>query len=329
MRPPIMLAAVADQPVQPAPEPMWADYLDVFAALAAPPPKLDFVLPGLLAGTLGVLVSPGGTGKSMMALGIAASVAAGHDHWSLLGEDPAAGRVLVVSAEDPAEILARRLHAMKDSAPHALSEGMLTRFRIKAVHGKNWSLGTWDGSSFNPSGGLLTLEREIHEFQPRLLVLDTLNRCLAGINENDNAAMGRVVSEIERIITPTKTACLVLHHTTKATALQGQGDAQQAARGASAITDNARWQCNLITMSPEEADARGIGADERRQWVRAVVTKVNYAAAPADRWLQRGLGGVLTAATPPAATKRTDGGKGERRRAPAAKGDEIDAKIGW
>ena len=90
----------------------WSDYLDLDAVLAAPPPPLDFVLPGILAGTLGVLVSPGGAGKSMLALGLGACVAAGRSMWGLLPADPEPGMVLVVSAEDPRPVLAHRLHAM-------------------------------------------------------------------------------------------------------------------------------------------------------------------------------------------------------------------------
>lgn len=304
-----LAAVVEDLPPPKVPPTLWTDYLDVSAALAAPAPELDFVLPGLVAGTLGVMVSPGGAGKSMLALGMAVSVAAGRDLWQTLGGHPAAGSVLVVSAEDPSVILARRLHSLRDSEPLPFGDpDVLARLRIKVVHGKGWSFGTWDGSDFAASEGLRTLEREVAEMRPRLLVLDTLNRCLAGMNENDNAAMGRVVAEIERVIAPTGTAALVLHHTSKATALGGQGDAQQAARGASAITDNARWQMNLITMDPKEAESRGIGPEERRQWVRAAVTKVNYAQAPDDRWLRRGPGGVLAASTPPA-MKEAKGGK--------------------
>lgn len=297
--------AVPQTPKAPAP---WGDYLDVAAALSAPPPTLDFVLPGLLAGTMGVLVSPGGAGKSLLALELAVSIAAGRDIWHVAGGDPTPGPALVVSAEDPAVILARRLHALNDSALDPFDQpDVLDRLRIKAVHGRSFSLGSWDGSAFTPSADLHVLEREIAELRPRLIVFDTLNRCLAGIPENDNAAMGRIVSEIERIIAPTGTAALVLHHTSKATALSGLGDQQQAARGAGAITDNARFQLNLVTMTKEDAEARGIPDEERRSWVRAIVTKANYSAPPPDRWLKREIGGVLADAEPPPATKKIKG----------------------
>lgn len=320
-RSPSMMRGTDNTPEPPA-EPkrvLWADYMDIMATLSEPPPVLKFIIPGLLEGTMGVLVSPGGAGKSMLSTQIALSVAAGQDFWGVLGEHPPINRVLMVNAEDPAVILARRLHSLKDSNPRALDASSIANLRIKAVHGKNWSVGTWDGSAFTPSDGLAILRAELKEYVPGLLIFDTLNRVLAGISENDNAALGRIISEVEEVCAETKTASLILHHTSKATALGGMGDAQQAARGASAITDNARWQTNLITMDVKEAEERGVSAEDRRSWVRMCVTKVNYAAAPPDRWLHRGASGVLTIAEP-----------GERCvRKPNTKGDKLDAKIGW
>jgi RecA-family ATPase len=322
------LQDVEAPPPPPPLSPLFTDYLDVTATLAAPPPPLDFVLPGLLAGTMGVLVSPGGAGKSMLALAMAVSVAAGRDVWNVVGEDPKAGPVIVVSAEDPSVILARRLHALRDSAPGIFDDpATAARLRLKAVHGRSFSLGSWDGVVFIPSVALDILEREIAELRPRLVVFDTLNRCLAGISENDNAAMGRIVSEVERIIAPTSSAALILHHTSKATALQGQGDQQQAARGAGAITDNARWQMNLMTMTKEDAEARSISADDRRSWVRAIVPKCNYAATPPDRWLRREEGGILRLAEPPVAVAKGRSGQAPVRQKPRA--EASDESIPW
>jgi RecA-family ATPase len=307
-----VIAKEAPEPPPPSPH-LFADYLDPAALLAAPPPALDFVMPGLLAGTLGVLVSPGGVGKSMLALTMALSIAAGRDAWQLLGEDPAPGPVLVVSAEDPAEILARRLHALRDSAPGLFTVPMLERLHLKAAHGTGFAFGTWDGKSFMMSSALETLGQEIEALRPRLVILDTLNRCLAGISENDNGAMGRVISELEAVIAPTRAACLMLHHIGKATALSGQGDHQQAARGASAITDNARLQLNLVGMSKEEAEARGLNDEQRRGWVRLVAAKVNYAPPMPDRWLKRETGGVLSGdETPPPERPKPSRRKGGR-----------------
>ena len=297
MKPPRTASLPAAAAVQ-QPEP-WSDYLDLDSVLAEPPPPLDFVLPGILAGTLGVLVSPGGAGKSMLSLGLGACVAAGRSMWGLLPADPEPGVVLVVSAEDPRPLLAHRLHAMAHvpggGAPLRGDAGFRERFRVKAVQGTGFGLGTWTHAGFQPSAAFDRLRREVEELRPRLVILDTLNRCLGGIPENDNAAMGRIVSELEAMVAPVGAACLVLHHVGKSAARDGSGDEQQAARGAGAITDNARWQGNLVGLGRDEADARGIPDEERRRWVRWAVSKGNYAVGMPDRWLWRDTGGVLRA----------------------------------
>jgi RecA-family ATPase len=280
---------------------LWTDYLDLRDVFSSPPPALKFAFPGVSLGTLAMLVSAGGVGKSMLALQMAISVAAGEDYWKIWGEDPEPGPVIVLSAEDPGDVLRRRLHALQASLSRPISQDVVDKLRAKVVHGKSFSFGTWDGKDFSMSASLGLLEREIAEFQPRLLVLDTLNRCLAGISENDNGAMGRVIAELERIVAPVGCAALVLHHTTKATALSGQGDQQQAARGAGALTDNARFQMNLTTMTEAEAKKYNIPDEQRRAWVRTTVTKCNYVSAPADRWFRRTEGGVLQGGNSPTA----------------------------
>lgn len=53
--------------------------INILEAFAAAPPPLDYVLPNMVAGTVGALVSPGGAGKSMLALQLAAQIAGGPD----------------------------------------------------------------------------------------------------------------------------------------------------------------------------------------------------------------------------------------------------------
>ncbi len=299
-------------PVESATSGLFRDYLDLDGILDAPPPRLDFVLPGLLGGTMGVLVSPGGAGKSMLALGLAACVATGRSMWGLLPADPTPGPVLVVSAEDPRPILAHRLHALVNVPGSAINlrddDAFRDRFRVKSVQGARFGFGSWTGSDFAPSDAFETLRLEVLQDRPRLVIFDTLNRCLAGIPENDNAALGRIVSELEALIAPVGAACLVLHHVSKGAAREGQGDEQQAARGAGAITDNARWQSNLVGLTRDDAKARGLSDEERTRWVRWAVSKSNYAPPPPDRWLWRDQGGVLRARElPPAANEGRKG----------------------
>jgi RecA-family ATPase len=303
--------------------------VDLRAQLAAPPPALDFVLPGLLAGTLGSIISPGGAGKSMMTSQIAISIACGFDHWAILGSNPAPGNVIIVAAEDPEVVLIRRLHTLRQSRPAAFGDEALSRLHILAVQGSGFAIGVWNGRALEPTDDLHQLAVDVRSLGPRLVAFDTLNRCAGGVPENDNGAMGRVVAALEQVIRPVQAAALVLHHTSKSTALNGQGDAQQAARGAGAITDNARFQLNLVAMTKDEALGRGVAKDERRLWVRGIVTKANFCAPIPDRWFHRGEGGVLTGREPPAVrttTRRGDptaGGRSKKTTGGRSEHDDI------
>ncbi|BAJ80344.1 hypothetical protein ACMV_09970 [Acidiphilium multivorum AIU301] len=74
-----------------------------------------------------------------------------------------------------------------------------------------------------------------------------------------------------------------------------------AARGASALIDNARWCGFVAKMTEKESeclsdlpdDRKPIGNDRRGHFVRFGVSKQNYDATPLDRWYQRRSGGVL------------------------------------
>ena len=57
--------------------------------------------------------------------------------------------------------------------------------------------------------------------------------------------MAHLVSVLEHIAATTGAAVLYLHHVNKGSARDGQTDQQQAARGASALIDNARW-CGYV-----------------------------------------------------------------------------------
>jgi RecA-family ATPase len=306
--------------VRPAHPSLWTNRLDLQAALAAPEKPLDWVLPwGLLAGTVGVLVSPGGTGKSMLALGLAATVAAGRDAWGLLGSNPKQGSVVFLSLEDPDVILCRRLRALDVACPGVLPTVVKAgQLHILARQGTGFTMGAWDPKvgAIIPSDAWKVLGEELAASMPRLFVLDTLNRALGGMAENDNAIQGAVGAQIERAIAPTGTAALVLHHASKSATLAGQGETQQFARGAGAIIDNARFQINLTGMTKEQAKERGV-PDEQHHWVQSVVPKASYTSRPPDRWLRRGENGVLSGEDPPAikyppATqpKRRKGGRG-------------------
>lgn len=282
--------------------------LDLMTAFETEPPPLDFVLPSLLAGTVGMLASAGGVGKSMLMMQTALSVACGHDVWQLWGQDPKPGRVVYLAAEDPAPILHHRVHAMAPWMDPAERVAAAELLDLMPVFGRGLAI-----SGENP------LWQRVVTFceGARLVVIDTLNRSLGGLDENSNGDMSSLMGTLEKLCRETGAAVVFLHHVGKASSRDGSAGADQtAARGAGALTDNARWQANMQTMTEAEAGRRGIeDTAERKAWVRLELTKANYGAPAGERWLSRHPGGVLHGNRPPEIVPRAPArrnGNGER-----------------
>lgn len=245
-----------------------------------PPPPVDYVLPGMEAGTVGALVSPGGVGKSMLALQVAAQIAGGPD---LLGlGDLPTGRAVYLPAEDSPAAIRHRMHAlwwcMTPAQQEAVDKGVTTlplvgrRPNLLDDRWLDWLLGAAEGC--------------------RLMVLDPLRRFHAS-DENDSSQMTQVVGRMESIAASTGCAVLYLHHATKSAAMTGAGAQQQASRGSSVLTDNVRWQGYLAAMASAEAGRLGISEDRRGEYVRFGVSKANSGRLVRGCWLRRHEGGVL------------------------------------
>ena len=255
--------------------------IDILQAMRTEPPKLEFVFDGFLKGTVGAIVSPGGSGKSMYALQLAAQLAAGTTMTDMLGLGAVKPqKVAYLPAEDPALIVQHRLHSIgRWFEPHE-QEAIAQRLHVVPVTGSmpdiandrwfDW-LDKWAAWA-------------------DLIILDTLRRWHTA-DENDAGAMAALLARLEHLASDYNCSILFLHHTSKATALGGMGDAQQASRGSSVLVDNIRWQMNLIGMS--DAEAKRYGVTDRKKYVRTSVTKSNYGFAGEDRWYERIEGGVL------------------------------------
>jgi len=265
--------------------------IDVLAAFEHEPPVLDFIWPGFLAGTVGALVAPGATGKSFWALEAAMSIACSVVGGDLLGLAPShSGSVLYLAGEDPAPALVRRIHFigkhLDSGARAAIAEGLT----LEPIMGKGFDV--MNARQFEA----LTEHGQGH----RLIVFDTLSR-IHRMDENSNSDMSNLLSRLEQLAERTGASVLFLHHVSKGSARDGLADQQQAARGASALIDNARWCGYVAKMADDEAkrlsdrphDRLPIGQERRGYFVRFGVSKQNYDTTPVERWYQRQEGGVL------------------------------------
>lgn len=271
-----------------------------FAELATtePPPR-DEVLPGLIAGSVGGIIATGGSRKSYFALQIAAAVAGGPDTLDLAPRST--GRVVLLALEDPQQII------------HERSRALAQRWSADAVQKVREYLHVWPlvgaGANLLDPVFLAWLRSAIEG--ARLVIIDTARR-IHRLDENDNGEMAALLAILEQLCEELGVTFIFLHHTAKGSE---KGDAQ-ASRGASALTDNARWILRLDNMKQDEAekwsdrrfDGSPIGADRAGFFVQMTHAKCNYGVAQKeafspgapkmpDQWFQAGAGGILAPVT--------------------------------
>lgn len=260
--------------------------IDILQAFEQPPAPLDFVLPGLIAGTVGGIVSPGGAGKSMFALELAAFIATGHDLTGFANSVPyTKGQVAFLAAEDPADAIKHRIHALGKHLPGEHHKAFAENCYIEPLAGRQANLARKDWADYVESVAV----------GKRLVFLDTLRR-FHEFDENDSGQMAQLIGIIEGIADRTKCAIVFLHHASKSAAMNGQGDSQQASRGSSVLVDNIRWQMFLAGASKDDAKKLSIDEAKRSFFVRAGISKQNYGPPSPELWLRRETGGILVPA---------------------------------
>lgn len=254
--------------------------LNIMEAFEVPPQPIDYVLPNLAIGTVGAIVSPGGVGKSMLALQLAVQITCGVDHLKF-GDYPT-GLVAYLPVEDSATIVHHRLYVLGKYLTACQQQIVADRLFVEPLVGKcpNIFLPEWSNLIDEISKGR------------RLIILDTLRR-FHHEDENNSGAMSKVIGKLEGIAADNGCSIIFLHHSNKGAATMGVGDIQQASRGSSVLVDNIRWQSYLAGMTTLEAKMYGISEDIRNKFVRFGINKANYGERAPDRWLQRHEGGVL------------------------------------
>jgi hypothetical protein len=214
------------------------------------------------------LLAEGGVGKTALRLAQMISLATGR---ALTGEHVFQRcRVLIVSLEDDADELRRRV------------EAVLRHYGISRQEVRGWLYLSAPGGRF----GRLMVEQD--GTAVRSVLADTIEAVIVkrnidivcldpfikahGVNENANTLIDMVMQLLADLVTKHNIAGDAPHHMSK-----GSGDPGNAnrGRGATAMKDAARLVYTLTRMSPEEAATLNIKDDERRFLVRMDSGKVN------------------------------------------------------
>ncbi|CAJ0794391.1 MAG: helicase RepA family protein [Ralstonia sp.] len=283
--------------------------LNIRHLLMTPPPTLEHILPGLLAGTVGALIAPGSLGKTMLLMQIGCAMASGQPilGGALDGCSLSPAKVVLFLAEEPKAVIHQRLHGVSEQLQQSMvstSRDSLHTF-LARLHE---NLGIYP---LNGRGSLVCFGVGNEEYRQlvelckgaRLVIVDPLRRFHDG-DENDTAMMTAVVNRFERLAHDTGAAVLIAHHANRMSMTTGGGEYAYASRGCTALTDAIRWQANLSPVSEQLAGELGIPKAELRQFVRLDSPKTNYVGTPATVVLRKAPhSGAMTVWTPDGASK--------------------------
>lgn len=262
-------------------------WLDPIARWQNPKVEIECILPGLARTAVGSLVSPGGTGKSMLILQTCVDLALGNP--SCLNPKAQARKVAYISVEDQADMVGNRLKDALEQFEFTPKNQTLVRENLRCTGTNNLLIGV-KGEVYPE----LVIER-IGNFKPDLLVLDTVSR-LHRLDENSSGDMAMLLGAFEDIGRELDCAVLILHHTSKGAMYakaQGTDVGSAASRGSSVLVDNARSVWSMNTMSKKEAEEADIDPDTRREFVQLTQDKCNIDRWMDAQWFKRAENGLL------------------------------------
>jgi len=236
----------------------------------------------LVRGDITLIGSPGGAGKTSLAIGMAVSIAIGRP---LLDEKIFGGeglKVLYINAEDSGIEMKRRTWAL--CLKHNIAEQDLNRLYVAGtdhpqVQRLSFLRTIEKNSSVLDQNGFERLEGFIAALQPDLIILDPLVALCGGGNINDNAAMSLVMLELKRLAINYDCAVLIILHTRKG----GDLTNAEAISGASSIVNLARRAIMPVTMTDDEAKKTfNILPSERFRYFKVIDAKSNLAPRSGD-----------------------------------------------
>ena len=204
--------------------------------------------PVLPRAALTALYAPGGDGKSLLSMALAAAIAHGGE---LAGIECRPGITVYLDAENGEHELHRRVYTLG-----------LPASGVRVA----------DASGLDLRGDIAEVEAVVGDTSPDLLVLDSLRSMTPGMNENDTGQTARALDPLRRLAHESGTAILLIHHANKA---------GRDFRGASSIRDAVDVLWHLGRQEDDHDPRRRflscrkmrVAAEPERLWLRLEVDR--------------------------------------------------------
>jgi hypothetical protein len=209
----------------------------------------DCIVGSLIFADVGVLIAPGGVGKTTLLTHAAPRIVLGLDLFGFPVRKP--GRVLIVTAEDSRQILVARLRACMATMELTEAERrkVMDGVRIADVSGAGFKLTEVVGDAVRPGANVDALTELAREIDPVLIVIDPAVSFGVGESRVNDSEQG-LVEAARRLRNALNCAVLYIHHSGKQNAREGTLD-QYSGRGGSAFADGARM---VLVLQPLDAN---------------------------------------------------------------------------
>lgn len=228
-----------------------------FHAPAISPEELDrariappCIVSNMFYADVGLLIAPGGSGKTTLMLFVAAHVVLGRDLFGETVETP--GNVLFVTAEDSREILVARLRAVMDAMrlDDAERKCVIGGIHIADVSGSGFRLTLVADDVVIPSGNVNEIVAACADIRPVMIALDPAVSFGVGESRVNDAEQGLI--ETGRRLRNALACCVIfIHHSGKMNAREKTLD-QYSGRGGSAFADGSRMVHVLQNLTAYE-----------------------------------------------------------------------------
>jgi RecA-family ATPase len=234
-------------------------------------------------GEPGIMSGDGGTGKTKLALQLAAAIPAGLRDW-VGGVVDAEGQVIVMSAEEKLKEMHRRTLDVIES--RGLSFGDLRGGLHFICDHDNAVLGAVDRNGIvQPTMSLLRLEKTVAAIRPALVIIENAADVYSG-NESDRPNVTRFMrSLLGRLTVPCESTVMLIQHPSVSGLNDGTGRS-----GSTGWNNAGRWRTNFTKIKDDADGLRQLeivknnygpdGEKIRLRWERGVFVPESAATSP-------------------------------------------------